>query len=81
MDLINNFENLPREIYNIILSYLPIRDIYYTHCIDQIKNIDKCLKEYKYCTCADTRRKYKEWDYMRFALHKNKEKILLNRGL
>ena len=74
MKLIDKFKNIPTDVYYLIISYLPVKKLDYTNCIDQIKNMNECLEDYKR---RDINR-WIYWSFKQFALEKNRNKKLLN---
>lgn len=80
MELIDKFKNIPKDVYLNIISYLPVRSLNYSDCIDQIKNMSECLEDYKQREIRgySVINKWLNWSYQKFAFHKIKNKKLLN---
>ena len=83
--LIKTIKQLPNELSSLVLSYLPVRNLNYTFCMDQIKDLDTTHKVYQstQCTGYESCRHcmWNRWSFIDFSLHKNRDKKIINNGL
>jgi len=85
MDMIPQFQTLPIDIVDNILMMTPWEGQMEKreNCMDQLINMRECLQDYIaggiYMSYAPDGQRWRRWSYKRFALHKIRQKIRLNK--
>lgn len=81
MDMISQFQTLPMVLVENIIMMTPWEGQREKrqNCMDQLINMRECLEDYIATDDWLRLRQWRRWSYKKFALHKIRQKIMLNR--